>query len=125
MKRKTAVKQNLENEGFPVLTINSTMTKAQRAQILLDFKNGQTRCLISTDLLSRGIDIQQLSLVVNYDLPYSNKISNYIHRIGRTGRAGASGKALSFCDVEEQPYIKSIEKLIGLRIKEVKNHPFS
>ncbi len=104
-----AVKQNLENEGFPVLTINSTMTKAQRAQILLDFKNGQTRCLISTDLLSRGIDIQQLSLVVNYDLPYSNKISNYIHRIGRTGRFGKKGYAINLVDDNELKVIKNIE----------------
>ncbi len=104
-----AVKQNLENEGFPVLTINSTMSKVQRGQIIADFKNGQTKCLISTDLLSRGIDIQQLSLVVNYDVPYLNKMSNYIHRIGRTGRFGKKGYAINLVDEHELEIIKRIE----------------
>ena len=77
---------------------------------------------MAADIAARGIDIDELELVINYDIP--NIPETYVHLIGRKGRAGASGIALSFCDVEEHPYIRSIEKLIGLRIKEVKNHPF-
>ncbi len=104
-----AIKDFLETKGFPVLAINSTMNKGQRAKVLHDFKKGQTKCLISTDLLSRGIDIQQLSLVINYDMPHPNKISNYFHRIGRTGRFGKEGWAINLADERELNIIKSIE----------------
>lgn len=115
-----AIKDFLESKGFPVLGINSNMNKAQRAQVLIDFKKGQTKCLISTDLLSRGIDIQQLSLVINYDMPHPNKVSNYFHRIGRTGRFGKEGLAINLADDRELNTIKSIEVTFNRGI-----HPFS
>ena len=79
--------------------------------------------MVATDIAARGIDIDELALVINYEIP--NIPETYVHRIGRTGRAGASGKAISFCDKEEQAYIRDIQKLIGLQIPVVKKHPFS
>ena len=79
--------------------------------------------LIATDIAARGIDVEELSHVINYDLP--NIPETYVHRIGRTGRADASGIALSFCDGEEKAYLKDIQKLIGQEIKVIEEHPFS
>jgi ATP-dependent RNA helicase RhlE len=89
---------------------------------LNNFKNKTLRVLVATDIAARGIDIDQLEFVVNYDIP--NIPETYVHRIGRTGRAGASGKAVSFCNTEEQAYVKDIQKLIGLTIPVVSNHSF-
>ncbi|MNN45476.1 ATP-dependent RNA helicase RhlE [compost metagenome] len=80
-----------------------------------EFKENRLKILIATDIAARGIDIEQLPMVINYDLP--NVPETYVHRIGRTGRAGLEGNAISFCDVEERPYLSDIEKLIGLKIK--------
>ena len=81
---------------------------------LANFKTGEIRVLVATDIAARGIDIEELAFVVNYELP--NIPETYVHRIGRTGRAGNSGKAISFCDYEEKAYLKDIEKLIQLKI---------
>ena len=79
--------------------------------------------LIATDIAARGIDVNQLSHVINYELP--NISETYVHRIGRTGRAGHDGIAISFCESEELPYLKDIQKLIGLQIPVVKDHPWN
>ena len=113
----------LARANIKAAAIHGNKSQNARQNALNNFKNRTIQVLVATDIAARGIDIDELELVINYDIP--NIPETYVHRIGRTGRAGASGKALSFCDVEEQPYIRSIEKLIGLRIKEVKNHPFS
>ena len=83
---------------------------------------GKLNVLVATDIAARGIDIDELSLVINFDLP--NVAETYVHRIGRTGRANASGIALSFCMAEERPYLKDIEQLIKQKIPRLENHPF-
>jgi len=88
-----------------------------------NFKDGKLNVLIATDIAARGIDVEELSLVVNYDLP--NIPETYVHRIGRTGRAKASGIALSFCNIEEKAYLKDIQKLINQQIPVIKEHPFA
>ncbi len=98
--------------------------KSQNArQLALDnFKSKLTRVLVATDIAARGIDIDELSHVINYELP--NIPETYIHRIGRTGRAGLGGVALSFCDIEEKPFLAAIEKLTGKNITVVTDHPY-
>jgi ATP-dependent RNA helicase RhlE len=102
--------------------IHGNKSQNARVRALGNFKSGRSKVLVATDIAARGIDIDDLSLVVNYDLP--NIPETYVHRIGRTGRADASGMALSFCDQEERPYLKDIQKLIGQEISVVKEHPF-
>jgi ATP-dependent RNA helicase RhlE len=99
---------------------NKSQTSRQRA--LSNFKANKTRVLAATDIAARGIDIDELSHVINYEIP--NIPETYIHRIGRTGRAGLDGVAISFCDSEEKAYIKDIVKLIGIPIPIVEDHPF-
>lgn len=99
---------------------NKSQTARQRA--LSDFKEGKCRVLVATDIAARGIDIDELTHVINYDLP--NIPETYIHRIGRTGRAGLTGCAISFCDAEEKPYLKDIQKLTGRVIPKMEKHPF-
>jgi translation initiation factor 4A len=82
-----------------------------------EFINGASRVLISTDLLARGIDIQQVSLVINYDLPV--KMENYLHRIGRSGRYGRKGVGINFCTTKDHQYLKEIEKYYGTQIQEM------
>ena len=103
------VKQ-LDKAGIKAAAIHGNKSQAARQRALKAFKEGKLRALIATDIAARGIDIQELSLVVNYDLP--NVPETYVHRIGRTGRAEASGVAISFCNGEERPYLKDIQKLI-------------
>ena len=103
--------------------IHGNKSQNARQNALNNFKNKEIRVLVATDIAARGIDIDELALVINYDIP--NIPETYVHRIGRTGRAGASGKAISFCDKEEQAYIRDIQKLIGLQIPVIKEHPFS
>lgn len=102
--------------------IHGNKSQNARQNALDNFKNGKTNILIATDIAARGIDVEELSHVINYDLP--NVPETYIHRIGRTGRANASGIALSFCDGEERPYLKDIQKLIELRIPVITDHPY-
>ena len=98
-------------------------TQNVRQKALNDFKQGKIRVLVATDIAARGIDIEELSLVVNYDLP--NIPETYVHRIGRTGRAGAGGIAISFCDIEERMLLKDIQKLIGRKIPVINDHQFT
>lgn len=100
------------NIGAEAIHGNKSQTARQRA--LNNFKDHTTRVLIATDIAARGIDVDHLSHVINYELP--NVPETYVHRIGRTGRAGRSGVAYSFCDAEEVPYLKDIQKLIGKQI---------
>ena len=102
--------------------IHGDKTQAARQRALADFVAGRTRVLVATDIAARGIDIEQLSHVINYDLP--NESETYIHRIGRTGRAGLGGVAISFCDFDEKAYLKDIQKLIGKEIPVVEENPY-
>ena len=105
-----SLKEFLKNLGFPVSIINSSMSKYERSQQIKDFKLGHIKCLISTDVLSRGIDIQHLSLVINYDLPKEDNIQCYVHRIGRTGRFGRKGLSINIITPNDQ----NIQNLISL-----------
>lgn len=102
--------------------IHGDKAQGQRERALKGFKDGDLRILVATDIAARGIDIDSLSYVINYDIP--NEPETYVHRIGRTGRAGAEGISISFCDIDERPYVKSIEKLTGTKIEFIPNHPF-
>jgi ATP-dependent RNA helicase RhlE len=102
--------------------IHGNKSQTARQNALNDFKDGKLTVLVATDIAARGIDIDALSLVVNYDLP--NVPETYVHRIGRTGRAEASGVALSFCDGEERSYLRDIQKLIKQNIPVISEHPF-
>ena len=101
--------------------IHGNKTQNNRQRALKNFKSWKTRVLIATDIAARGIDIDELMFVINYDTP--NESETYVHRIGRTGRAGNDGVALSFCDREEFEFLLDIEKLIGKKIKRMENHP--
>jgi ATP-dependent RNA helicase RhlE len=103
--------------------IHGNKSQNARQRALSNFKDKTSRVLVATDIAARGIDIDELSFVINYDIP--NIPETYVHRIGRTGRAGASGIAVSFCDKEERKYIRDIQKLISLEIPVVNNHPFA
>ena len=116
------IAKDLVKAGVSAEAIHGNKSQNARQQALQNFKNRKTRVLVATDIAARGIDIDDLSHVANYDLP--NVPETYVHRIGRTGRAGASGKAFSFCDAEEREFLRDIQKLIGLRIHVVEGHPF-
>ena len=103
--------------------IHGNKSQGARQRALENFKNRDTRVLIATDIAARGIDVDELELVINYDLP--NIPETYVHRIGRTGRAKKSGLAISFCNIEERAYLKDIQKLIDQKIPIVTKHPFA
>lgn len=102
--------------------IHGNKSQNARQRALSNFKDRTTRVLVATDIAARGIDIDELAFVVNFEIP--NISETYVHRIGRTGRAGASGKAISFCDIEERPYLRDIQKLIDMQIPVEEGHPF-
>jgi ATP-dependent RNA helicase RhlE len=104
----------LERAGIGSLAIHGNKTQAARERALDAFRRGTTRVLVATDVAARGLDIDGISLVINFDLP--NVAESYVHRIGRTGRAGASGRALSFVDRDERPLLADIERLIRRRL---------
>ncbi|MGH7280787.1 MAG: DEAD/DEAH box helicase, partial [Polyangiaceae bacterium] len=106
--------ERLEKAGIRSAAIHGNKTQGARERALQSFKVGDTRVLVATDIAARGIDVDGVSLVVNFDIP--NEPESYVHRIGRTGRAGASGRAVSFCDREERPLLADIEKLIRRRL---------
>ena len=116
------VARYLTKAGIRSAAIHGDKSQGARQTALGNFKSGKIRVLVATDIAARGIDIEELSCVINYDLP--NIPETYVHRIGRTGRAGLGGRALSFCDIEEKPYVKGIEKLTGKKITVVEDHPF-
>ena len=108
------IARNLESDGINAEAIHGNKSQGQRERTLNAFRNGKVRVLIATDIAARGIDVDGISHVVNYDLP--NVPESYVHRIGRTARAGASGEAISFCNAEERAYLRSIEKLIQQKL---------
>ena len=112
----------LEKNGVKAAAIHGNKSQNARQRALKDFKDQKITALVATDIAARGIDIDDLPFVVNFDLP--NISETYVHRIGRTGRAGKSGLAISFCDKEEKAYLKDIEKLIRMKIKVVEEHPY-
>lgn len=112
----------LTKSGVRAEAIHGNKSQNARQRALTEFKNHTLRVLIATDIAARGIDVDQLSHVINYELP--NIPETYVHRIGRTGRAGHEGIAISFCESDELPYLKDIQKLIGKNIPVVKEHPF-
>jgi ATP-dependent RNA helicase len=107
-KKSIWLKEMLENEQITVLTINGSQNKIERSDILREFKDGKAKCLIATDLLSRGIDIQQLSLVINFDIPRADNLPCYIHRIGRSGRYDRAGFAISIVTENEMHIISKL-----------------
>jgi len=106
--------EQLERAGIGSLAIHGNKTQAARERALDAFRRGTTRVLVATDIAARGLDIDGISLVINFDLP--NVAESYVHRIGRTGRAGATGRALSFVDRDERPLLADIERLIRRRL---------
>ncbi len=112
----------LAKNGLVAEAIHGNKAQNARQRALNNFKAGSTRVLVATDIAARGIDVDDLACVVNYELP--NVPETYVHRIGRTGRAGASGMAISFCDSEEKPLLRDIEKLIRKSIP-VRKHDFN
>lgn len=98
----------ISKDNFSASLIHGDLTQEERNKIMTEFRNGDSRILISTDLLSRGIDIQQISLVINYDVP--NNIESYIHRIGRSGRYGRKGTAINFVSNYDLNKLKEIEQ---------------
>lgn len=112
----------LDRAKIKAEAIHGNKSQGARQKALENFKNGHTSVLIATDIAARGIDVSELAFVINYDLP--NIPETYVHRIGRTGRAKASGIALSFCDKDERPYLQSIQKLIRQNIPVIREHPF-
>lgn len=116
------VAKDLTRAGITAEAIHGNKSQNARQRALANFKSRATRVLIATDIAARGIDIDELTHVINFELP--NIPETYVHRIGRTGRAGASGIALSFCDAEEMPYLKDIHKLINKQIPVEDGHPY-
>jgi ATP-dependent RNA helicase RhlE len=112
----------LNKKGIKTEALHSNKSQQARQKALSNFKSQYTKVLVATDIAARGIDVDDLSCVINFEIP--NIAETYVHRIGRTGRAGAAGHAISLCDTDELPYIKDIQKLISMRIKVVKEHPF-
>ncbi|MCG7382084.1 DEAD/DEAH box helicase [Paenibacillus sp. ACRRY] len=116
------VTRELTKVNVTAQAIHGDKSQNDRQKALNNFKSGVTRVLVATDIAARGIDVEELSHVINFNLP--NIPETYVHRIGRTGRAGNSGMAISFCDKEEMPFLKDIEKVIKKSIPEVKDHPY-
>ena len=116
------IAKDLNKQGIPAAAIHGNKSQSARVAALEGFKAGQTKVLVATDIAARGIDISELSHVFNYDLPEVPE--TYVHRIGRTARAGADGTAVSFCAPEEQEYLAGIEKLNRRKIPVVSGHPW-
>jgi ATP-dependent RNA helicase RhlE len=116
------VVKDLSRAGITAEAIHGNKSQNARQRALTNFKARTTRVLVATDIAARGIDIDDLTHVINYEIP--NIPETYVHRIGRTGRAGASGIALSFCDEEEKVFLKDIHKLIAKNIPVEEDHPY-
>src|SRR6202041_1613690 len=108
------VTRRLVEAGISAEAIHGNKSQGQRERALASFRNGKVRTLVATDIAARGIDVDGISHVVNFDLP--NVAETYVHRIGRTARAGAGGNAISLCDGEERAFLRDIEKFIRLSI---------
>ncbi|MCC8074528.1 MAG: DEAD/DEAH box helicase [Clostridiales bacterium] len=116
------VSKDLQKAGVSAAAIHGNKSQTARQEALAGFKAGNIRVLVATDIAARGLDIEDLACVVNYNLPEVPE--TYVHRIGRTGRAGRGGLAIAFCDFNEQPLLKDIEKLMGKKVPQVKDHPW-
>ena len=116
------VARDLDYAGVSAMAIHGNKSQTARQKALGNFKEGRIRVLVATDIAARGIDVEELSHVINFDIP--NIPETYVHRIGRTGRAGLEGTALSFCDVEELPYLRDIQRLIGIKVPVVSDHAY-
>jgi ATP-dependent RNA helicase RhlE len=116
------VSENLEKNGIRSAAIHGNKSQGARQRALEDFRAGRVRVLVATDIAARGIDIDQVSHVINFEIP--NIAESYVHRIGRTARAGEEGMAVSFCDAEERSFIRDIEKLIAQPIEVDRDHPY-
>jgi len=112
----------LQRHNIRTAAIHGNKSQNARQEALSNFKNGGLRVLVATDIAARGIDIDDLTHVINFEMP--NIPETYVHRIGRTGRAGNTGIAISFCSVDERDELKDIQKLIGKNIPVVHEHPF-
>jgi ATP-dependent RNA helicase RhlE len=112
----------LNGRNIQAEAIHGNKSQSARQKALGNFKDQKTRVLVATDIAARGIDVDELQYVINYEIP--NIPETYVHRIGRTGRAGADGTALSFCDAVEKDYLRDIEKLIGKKIPIINEHDF-
>jgi ATP-dependent RNA helicase RhlE len=108
------VVKDLRKAGIEVEPIHGNKSQAARQKALKQFRDGFTKVLVATDVVSRGIDIDDITHVIQFDLPHEPEV--YVHRIGRTGRAGADGIAISFCSETEQKDLKAIEKLIKMKV---------
>jgi ATP-dependent RNA helicase RhlE len=117
------VSDQLERAGVRAAAIHGNKSQGARQRALNGFKQGQVRVLVATDIAARGVDVDNVTHVINFELP--NEPESYVHRIGRTARAGASGVALSFCDQEERGLLRAIERLTRVPVKVVENHPFA
>ncbi len=116
------VAEQLDRSGVRSAAIHGNKSQGARQRALSEFKQGQVRVLVATDIAARGVDVDGVTHVINFELP--NEPESYVHRIGRTARAGASGVALSFCDAEERDHLRAIERLTRVPVKVVENHPF-
>lgn len=116
------IARNLEKKKIKCAAIHGDRSQNQRQKALTDFKEGKIRVLVATDIAARGIDIDKLRYVINYDIP--NEPETYVHRIGRCGRAGEEGVSISICEPEENAYVRDIEKLINQRIQLVRENPY-
>lgn len=116
------VYKHLDNAGFSCASIHSDRTQGAREKSLNNFRKGIIKVLVATDIAARGIDVERVSHVINYDVPI--EAETYIHRIGRTARAGRTGQAITFCDPVEMKYLRAIEKLLGHEIKEDQTHSY-
>ncbi len=112
----------LQDENIKTSAIHGNKTQAAREKALRDFRSNKVKVLVATDIAARGIDVTEISHVINFDIPHDPE--NYVHRIGRTARAGKSGIAISFCDASEKSLLKTIEKTINYQIPVDKNHEF-
>jgi len=116
------VARHLSQDGVSAGAIHGNKTQNARQRALKDFSSGKLRALVATDIAARGIDVDGVSHVINFDLP--NEPESYVHRIGRTARAGEDGEAISFCDAEERSYLRDIEKAISQAVEVFSEHPF-
>lgn len=116
------VVETLEKNRIPSAAIHGNKSQGARQRALQSFKDGNVRVLVATDIAARGIDVDNISHVINFEVP--NISESYVHRIGRTARAGTDGIAISFCDAEERSFIRDIEKLIGKSIPVVRDQPY-
>jgi ATP-dependent RNA helicase RhlE len=116
------VVSKLTSAGFTAVAIHGNKSQNARTKALEDYKKGKVRVLVATDIAARGIDVDGITHVINYDLPVEPE--TYVHRIGRTARAGADGTAISFCSAQERDYLRGIERLLRRTIPVVTDHTF-